>query len=417
MKKILLTVYTCIFILALSTAQNEGYKWIFASTPFNSLPAVAGSLGNYTLTTIGSGSITAGVSDNVGLGASCTGNINVGNFTKPFGLNFSNNPQFAGNTYSIEIVFKFSEVNGFRRLLNFYTLPSDFGVYLAGGGINFYEGFNVGTTVTGNIIPVNTWVQLDFVRDGVTKIISCYKDGALVGTFADINDNFIPHAAAQNEILFFKDNTDISEESSGSVAKIQVYNYTLSSTDVVQNFNTICNSSVLSVTFLSFSAGRTGSAVLLNWSTASEINNKGFEIERSTDGINYMPIDFINANNNYSAGHQYSYTDKHPFTVNYYQLKQIDINGQSKYSPVKVVKLNDNIISLFPNPTNDVVAVSGLASGDEIRITTIESKLISMQLAKANTETIDMAKQASGIYFLTIMRKSVMVETIKLVKK
>ncbi len=417
MKKILLTVYTCIFILALSTAQNEGYKWIFASTPFNSLPAVAGSLGNYTLTTIGSGSITAGVSDNVGLGASCTGNINVGNFTKPFGLNFSNNPQFAGNTYSIEIVFKFSEVNGFRRLLNFYTLPSDFGVYLAGGGINFYEGFNVGTTVTGNIIPVNTWVQLDFVRDGVTKIISCYKDGALVGTFADINDNFIPHAAAQNEILFFKDNTDISEESSGSVAKIQVYNYTLSSTDVVQNFNTICNSSVLSVTFLSFSAGRTGSAVLLNWSTASEINNKGFEIERSTDGINYMPIDFINANNNYSAGHQYSYTDKHPFTVNYYQLKQIDLNGQSKYSPVKVVKLNDNIISLFPNPTNDVVAVSGLASGDEIRITTIESKLISMQLAKANTETIDMAKQASGIYFLTIMRKSVMVETIKLVKK
>lgn len=95
--------------------------------------------------------------------------------------------------------------------------------------------------------------------------------------------------------------------------------------------------------------------VYLQWKTASETNNRGFEIEKSTDRSNWFTSGFIAGNGNSTELHEYGWTDRHPeYGKNYYRLKQIDYNGMYEYSSIVEAayfmdfSLSDN----FPNPFN-----------------------------------------------------------------
>jgi len=81
----------------------------------------------------------------------------------------------------------------------------------------------------------------------------------------------------------------------------------------------------------------------LEWATASEINNEGFEVLRSTDGENFEYIAWISGNGNQTTIHKYSYED---YSIEkgityYYQLKQIDYDGQYEYFDIKPVRLSE----------------------------------------------------------------------------
>lgn len=87
----------------------------------------------------------------------------------------------------------------------------------------------------------------------------------------------------------------------------------------------------------------------LEWVTASEINNDGFEILRGTDGINFECLAWVNGNGNQTVTHKYSYKD---YSVEkgityYYQLKQIDYDGQYEYFDIKPVKFLEYSEILF----------------------------------------------------------------------
>jgi hypothetical protein len=80
----------------------------------------------------------------------------------------------------------------------------------------------------------------------------------------------------------------------------------------------------------------------LEWATASEINNNGFEVLRSVDGENFEYIAWISGNGNQTTIHKYSYED---YSIEkgityYYQLKQIDYDGQYEYFDIKPVRLS-----------------------------------------------------------------------------
>ena len=98
--------------------------------------------------------------------------------------------------------------------------------------------------------------------------------------------------------------------------------------------------------------------IRIDWQTASELNNAGFEIQRSTDGIAWHYIGWINGNNTTNQVHTYQFDDRNVTTDidYYYRLRQVDINGSFNYS--KIVSANligtEMIVgSIYPNPSSN----------------------------------------------------------------
>jgi hypothetical protein len=114
----------------------------------------------------------------------------------------------------------------------------------------------------------------------------------------------------------------------------------------------------LPVELQSFTAQANESAVLLYWDTATEINNFGFNVERSDEFSNWVAIGFVEGQGNSNSPRYYNYIDKNirkPGNY-YYRLKQIDNDGKYKYSEVVLVEvsmlINFHLSQNYPNPFN-----------------------------------------------------------------
>lgn len=118
-------------------------------------------------------------------------------------------------------------------------------------------------------------------------------------------------------------------------------------------------SNVLPVELTSFTAAINNGVVELNWNTATEVNNYGFEVQRSeTQNYNWTKIGFVNGSGNSSSPKEYSFTDKTISHGSYaYRLKQLDNDGAHNYSDVIEVNaaqiLNGFLLNQnYPNPFN-----------------------------------------------------------------
>src|SRR5690606_18728758 len=98
----------------------------------------------------------------------------------------------------------------------------------------------------------------------------------------------------------------------------------------------------------------------LEWRTASEINNSGFEVQRSNDGVNFTTIGWVEGNGSTTVEHQYLFTDENPEKGwNYYRLKQIDYDEQFEYSRLIPVFVDDlPQVEVYPNPLRDHIFLS-----------------------------------------------------------
>ena len=95
---------------------------------------------------------------------------------------------------------------------------------------------------------------------------------------------------------------------------------------------------ILPVIFSSFTATKVDGQALLKWQTAQEENSRDFTIERSQDGSKYISIGTLPAAGNSSTTTNYSFTDPAPATgLNYYRLKEADLDNRFMYSAVKTV--------------------------------------------------------------------------------
>ncbi len=107
------------------------------------------------------------------------------------------------------------------------------------------------------------------------------------------------------------------------------------------------------VELVDFTANVLRNDVVLSWATATETNNKGFEIERSLDSRNFESIAWVNGQGNSSDYKQYTYTDKRlPIgQTYYYRLKQKDFDETFNYSPIIAVELSDRnkLFTIRPN--------------------------------------------------------------------
>ncbi|MCK6606550.1 MAG: T9SS type A sorting domain-containing protein [Ignavibacteriaceae bacterium] len=114
---------------------------------------------------------------------------------------------------------------------------------------------------------------------------------------------------------------------------------------------------IIPVEFTAFSAAQSGNGILLNWTTATEKNNYGFDIERSPDGVSFSKTGFIPGNGTTLSPKNYSWTDSEPLAgKSFYRLKQTDYNGTFSYSNVietdYTLPGSFNLSQNYPNPFN-----------------------------------------------------------------
>ena len=170
-----------------------------------------------------------------------------------------------------------------------------------------------------------------------------------------------------------------------------------------------------------FEVARIGNKNLLKWSTLTEQNNKGFEIQRSADGIRFAAINFIpsaTANGNSNALLNYELLDYNALAGNnYYRLKQIDLNGIEKYSAVVLVKaIGTNGIVLnqvYPNPAKQQINItinSAIKEKIDLLITDITGKKTMIKQVTINSGDnnipLDISLIKSGIYLISILDKN-----------
>ncbi len=170
----------------------------------------------------------------------------------------------------------------------------------------------------------------------------------------------------------------------------------------------------LPATLVSFSGKKEGANNILSWTTANELNNKGFEVLRSADGKNYTSIATVeskNANGNSSVNTDYTFVDDKAFAGNnYYQLKQVDKDGKSTLSNIVVLKSITRkleITTVYPNPATDKL-VAIINSDKEEKVTVSITDLVGKEIMKQNinaknfSEKLNISQLNNGVYFLTI---------------
>ena len=123
----------------------------------------------------------------------------------------------------------------------------------------------------------------------------------------------------------------------------------------------------LPIQLIKFDVKRNKDVVDIVWSTASEINNDYFTIERSINGIQFEELHRISGAGNSTIINKYEDADAHPFAgTSYYRLKQTDYDGRFTYSAIKSVdiiatgfnQLNLKITAVFPNPFSEKLTVA-----------------------------------------------------------
>ena len=202
-----------------------------------------------------------------------------------------------------------------------------------------------------------------------------------------------------------------------------VWNATLSRWEVTFNVNgfsgfyifTSLINTPLPVNLLSFSGRNNGNVNLLDWSTSSEQNSSYFDIERSTDGTRYIKAGRVSAAGNSNVTKQYNFNDDISATnagLFYYRLKQVDISGHEKYSPVITIKQNSKgfDVSASPNPFTDHLRVQVESDKKEnavIILTHLDGKRILVKNASINKGSNvilldELYNLAGGVYLLHI---------------
>lgn len=115
--------------------------------------------------------------------------------------------------------------------------------------------------------------------------------------------------------------------------------------------------SALPIQLVSFTAERMATGkILIKWTTAAEINNDYFTVERSHNGVHFEPIEMVQGAGNSTTTLHYKISDDRPIKgINYYRLKQTDFDGKYSYSPIVSVNYTpatalSSIYHIFPNP-------------------------------------------------------------------
>ncbi len=161
----------------------------------------------------------------------------------------------------------------------------------------------------------------------------------------------------------------------------------------------------LPVSLTEFNAYKQNKTAVLRWTTSFEQNNRGFEIQRSSDGINFSQIGWMAGLGNSSSLHTYLFTDATPLNgKNFYRLNQLDFDNHSKFSEIRKVDFEQVIdFSVYPNPATNVLNVQFSSNMETIKITDLQGRLLWNGNTNGSLQIqIPIQQLPAGIYLLEV---------------
>jgi len=199
-------------------------------------------------------------------------------------------------------------------------------------------------------------------------------------------------------------------------------------TDLASNF--FPTTIITPVKFGSFTVVRQGSNAMLNWNTLTEINTDHFEIERSTDGVNFVTVGNRQSAGNSTENRSYQYLD--PIAgmsgVLYYRIKVVDIDAKKDYSKIVLLRLDGMIVknfNVYPNPFTDNIKLL-ISSDKETEVTIRISNAAGQTVVSRKAElqkgdnvivlTSELKTLQSGVHFMDIISAEGIV-TQKIIKR
>ena len=210
-------------------------------------------------------------------------------------------------------------------------------------------------------IPNTSDVDGTLIERRLSRVWRIAETNNVGNVTASFDLSAVPGAKVQNDLRLlidrdgdsFDDNdvTPLTGTLSGSV--FTVANINLNNGDYITVGTINSSTTPLPVELLSFDVSAEDEVVVAEWTTASEINNDFFTLERSSDGSYWEAVDSVKGHGNSSTIQSYESIDITPVNGrSYYRLKQADFDGSLTYSRVRsvVVTLENTDVSFFPNP-------------------------------------------------------------------
>jgi len=269
--------------------------------------------------------------------------------------------------------------------------PSDPFVFFAGKPVETESYFSV------DVFDGVDWLEVFREESNGCSFFSIWKDGCVNSQSLDLS----VYNNAEFQVRFnYSDG-----ENGGWAGMIALDNVVLNG-----NFETS-----LPVTLTEFKGYEKGTVAELTWTTATELNNDYFSLERSTDGRNFRELDQISGQGSILSSTQYTYTDVEPLMgTNYYRLKQTDFDGKATYvGDIVVLNFDDTGgISIRPNPVRSDLLFFEIpaSSGNELkdmRILNAAGQLVKQaQLEQTGTISVPVDDLQNGIYFLSIQTET-----------
>ena len=191
--------------------------------------------------------------------------------------------------------------------------------------------------------------------------------------------------------FFLQISSDDVPGGSGSRDEIAVDNLTFS------NF-------VLPVNLQSFSGHSEGGFNYLTWTTATELNNDHFNVQRSLDAKNWQTIGQVAGNGTTEERITYEFLDREaPAGLNYYRLQQVDYDGAFEYfGPITVRTAAASGVSVFPNPVKEVLNVQVQAPATIVIRDMNGRELVTYAIDGGDYHTVNTADWVAGTYLVSI---------------
>lgn len=267
-------------------------------------------------------------------------------------------------------------------------------------------------TIVNNYI-INNGIGINLTADDPEATGNQAHFNHLSGNLLNIQSVITPEFDASCNWFGSNDIGDISASISGNV-RYAPYLSNGTDIDVIEaGFQTDLSCIVVPVKLTNFEAMKVNADVKLKWNTENEINNSHFEIERSSDGVNFQFIASVNGNGNSTTLLSYDYNDRNAMSLNnlwFYRLKQIDFDGGFNYSTVAVVKgTSISRYAVYPNPSRNTFQIRLNETASEAvgyRLISTAGNVVKRGLLNGNVEQVNTSSLSNGIYILEIYDRS-----------
>lgn len=158
------------------------------------------------------------------------------------------------------------------------------------------------------------------------------------------------------------------------------------------------------------------------WTVDMEDNNDHFEVERSTDGTDFVTAGIVQSLGNTQSPRRYDFTDKAVSgNIIYYRLKQVDKDGQSTHSAIVILKRDapEFTLAVFPNPTNGTftLQLNGISNFERLQyqVYNLKGQLLQNNRIQSNNTMINLSQWSSGTYLVAVVKENKIIHQLKII--